>query len=85
MAAPLKIGIAGLGTVGASVARLIERQRETELRAVDQREAFLRFERERRESRRFADFTAFEPTIAQHGFTFADHAQRHVCERREIA
>ena len=28
MAAPLKIGIAGLGTVGASVVRLIERQRD---------------------------------------------------------
>ena len=28
MVAPLKIGIAGLGTVGASVVRLIERQRE---------------------------------------------------------
>ena len=29
MAAPLKVGLAGLGTVGASVVRLIERQRET--------------------------------------------------------
>src|SRR5258708_30998316 len=28
MVAPLKIGIAGLGTVGASVVRLIERQRD---------------------------------------------------------
>lgn len=28
MAAPLKVGIAGLGTVGASVVRLLERQRE---------------------------------------------------------
>jgi homoserine dehydrogenase len=28
MASPLKIGIAGLGTVGASVVRLIEQQRE---------------------------------------------------------
>src|SRR5947208_2118817 len=28
MAPPLKIGIAGLGTVGASVVRLIDRQRE---------------------------------------------------------
>src|SRR5256885_126371 len=29
MVAPLKIGIAGLGTVGASVVRLIERQRDS--------------------------------------------------------
>src|SRR2546430_17108541 len=28
MVAPLKVGLAGLGTVGASVVRLIERQRE---------------------------------------------------------
>src|SRR5256885_7611260 len=28
MSAPLKLGIAGLGTVGACVARLIERQRD---------------------------------------------------------
>ncbi len=28
MAAPLRVGIAGLGTVGASVVRLIERQRD---------------------------------------------------------
>src|SRR5262245_44358233 len=28
MVAPLKVGVAGLGTVGASVVRLIERQRE---------------------------------------------------------
>src|SRR5258708_1545969 len=28
MTAPLKLGIAGLGTVGASVVRMIERQRE---------------------------------------------------------
>ena len=28
MASPLKLGIAGLGTVGASVVRLIERQRD---------------------------------------------------------
>src|SRR3954467_14241147 len=28
MVAPLKVGLAGLGTVGASVMRLIERQRE---------------------------------------------------------
>ena len=28
MAAPLKVGLAGLGTVGASVLRLIDRQRD---------------------------------------------------------
>ena len=29
MVAPLKVGLAGLGTVGASVVRLIAQQRET--------------------------------------------------------
>ena len=63
----------------------VERQRETQLRAVDQREPFLGFERDRFEPRRATHFRAFERASVLQCFAFADQAQRQVRERREIA
>ena len=63
----------------------IERQRETQLRPVDERETFLRLQRDRFEPGGAADFGAFEAASVLSGFAFADQAQRQVCERGEIA
>ena len=62
-----------------------ERVRGRELRAVEQREPFLRPKRERLEARCGERFGRRQDPIVEHGLAHADHRGRHMGERREIA
>ena len=63
----------------------VERQRQAQLRAVDQRESFLGLERERRKTRGRADVVPSRRRPPCSRFAFTDQAQRQMRERREVA
>ena len=62
-----------------------ERQRQAQLRAVEQCEPFLRLEHERLDARCRQDARAIERVGAMRRLAFADQRQGHVRQRREIA